>query len=403
MAAEGLTNPSRTSDAPEVSSTQRIALARGVPAEWLERLLAAHCAVVPSTPLEETAGDLLSMARELLEDAAVGVCIPEAHGKQLVVRLPPRERSLGPPDATRLFPEFEVEIALPILGEHDPTLHVASDDATRLLDGGPVRLFAARLADVFGSVIRASRAHARGQTQELRYLREQIIQLERLGSLGQMVAGIVHELNNPLTSIVAYADYLQKKADDPADVERLIRISEAAERIRRFARDLTEYASPRPAVAAPVVIDRVIDQALVYCEHELDSTGVFVERSFGPVKQVRGIADQLTQVFVNLFTNAAHAMRDHGGTLHITTVEAGEHGVEITISDEGHGIDAEALPRIFDPFFTTKTGGAGTGLGLSIVQRIVADHGGRIRAASNSPRGTVFRVELPTFEGPETR
>ena len=86
MAAEGLTNPSRTSDAPEVSSTQRIALARGVPAEWLDRLLAAHCAVVPATPLEETAGDLLSMARELLEDAAVGVCIPDAQGKQLVVR-----------------------------------------------------------------------------------------------------------------------------------------------------------------------------------------------------------------------------------------------------------------------------------------------------------------------------
>jgi two-component system, NtrC family, sensor kinase len=403
MAAEGLKNPSRISDAPEVSSTQRIALSRGVPAEWLERLLAAHCSVAPGSLLEETTGSLLAMARDLLEDMAVGVCIPDADGKQLVVRRPPRERRLGPSDATRLFPEFEVEIALLIPGEHNPTLHVASDDGTRLLDGGQVRLFAERLADVLGAVIRASRAHVRGQTQELRYLREQMIQLERLGSLGQMVAGIVHELNNPLTSIVAYADYLQKKSDDPSDVERLIRIGEAAERIRRFARDLTEYASPRPAVAAPVAIDRVIDQALVYCEHELDRTGVFVERSFSEVARVRGVADQLTQVFVNLFTNAAHAMRENGGMLQIRTVPSGEHGVAIIISDEGHGIDAETLPRIFEPFFTTKTGGVGTGLGLSIVQRIVADHGGQIRAASNAPRGTVFHVELPTFEGPEPR
>jgi signal transduction histidine kinase len=396
MAAEGLKNESHVSDMPpDVSSTQRLSLARSVPADWLDRLIVAHCAVRPSTPLEESANNLLTVAREILEDTAVGVCIPDRDGRQLVVRRSARVSQVGSHDATRLFPDFEFELAISIPGDHNPTLHVATDDGTRFAEEGPCRLFADRLAQVFGSVIRVSRAHERGQTQEIRYLREQMIQLERLGSLGQMVAGIVHELNNPLTSILAYADYIRKKMTDPADVERLMRISESAERIRRFARNLTEYASPRPAVPEPVAIDKVIDQALVYCEHELDKTGVLVERNFGAVQPVRGVADQLTQVFVNLFTNAAHAMRDQGGLLSITTTMVKGSGVEVTISDDGHGIAPEALPRIFEPFFTTKTGGSGTGLGLSIVHRIVADHGGHIRANGNSPRGTVFLVELP--------
>jgi two-component system, NtrC family, sensor kinase len=397
MAAEGLKNESRVSDTPpDVPSTQRISLARAVPVDWLDRLLVAHCSVGPSTPLEEATNHLLTVAREILsEETAVGVCIPDRHGHGLVVRRSERVSQVGSQDASRLFPEFEFELTLPIPGNHNPTLHVATDDASLFIDEGPSRLFADRLAQVFGSVLRASRAHERGQSQEIRYLREQMIQLERLGSLGQMVAGIVHELNNPLTSIVAYSDYLRRKTEDPADVERLMRISEAAERIRRFARDLTEYASPRPVVHGEVAIDRVIDQALMFCEHELDKTGILVERNFGPVKPVRGAADQLTQVFVNLFTNAAHAMRDQGGLLSITTMMALDHRVEITITDDGHGIDPETLPRIFEPFFTTKTGGTGTGLGLSIVHRIVVDHGGRIHANGNSPRGTVFRVELP--------
>jgi two-component system NtrC family sensor kinase len=141
----------------------------------------------------------------------------------------------------------------------------------------------------------------------------------------------------------------------------------------------------------------VIDQALVYCEHELDKTGVLVERNFGAVQPVQGVADQLTQVFVNLFTNAAHAMRDQGGLLSITTSMVNDLDVEVLVTDDGHGIDPEALPRIFEPFFTTKMGGTGTGLGLSIVHRIVADHGGRIQANGNSPRGTVFHVELPVL------
>jgi C4-dicarboxylate-specific signal transduction histidine kinase len=262
-----------------------------------------------------------------------------------------------------------------------------------------ILLFLDRLALVVGSVIRNQRAGQRAPSTDVHRLQDQVIQLEKLASLGQMVAGIVHEINNPLTSIVAYSDYLRKKGEragsDQADVDRLSRINEAAERILRFSRDLTEYSRPRKVVPASVPIHDVIDRALVFCEHELDQTGVMVERNFGEIHPVRGVAGQLTQVFVNLFTNAAHAMRDQGGLLTITTSMPREGEVEVIVTDDGHGIDQDTLPKIFDPFFTTKVDGRGTGLGLSIVRSIVTNHGGRILAGSNSPSGTVFKVELP--------
>ncbi len=152
---------------------------------------------------------------------------------------------------------------------------------------------------------------------------------------------------------------------------------------------------------APVAIHDVIERALVFCEHELETTGVMVARSFGDVRPVRGVAGQLTQVFVNLFTNAAHAMRAEGGMLSIVTTMTDEE-VTVTVADDGHGIDAEHRDRIFVPFFTTKTDGTGTGLGLSIVRNIVQSHGGRIAASDNAPRGTVFVLELPLAAAPKS-
>src|SRR5262249_37510673 len=161
--------------------------------------------------------------------------------------------------------------------------------------------------------LRHARAYERSRANnaEVGVLQAQVIQSEKLASLGQIAAGVVHELNNPLTSIVAYSDYLRKKGErngaDVADLERLTRINEAAERILRFSRDLIAYSRPSTEVPAPVAIHDVIDRALVFCEHVLERTGVMVERTFGDVKLVRGVAGQLTQVFVNLFTNACQA------------------------------------------------------------------------------------------------
>jgi two-component system, NtrC family, sensor kinase len=404
MSADGVRSLSDRARTSEVPSAERISLSRNVPPDWLDRLLVVYAALSPTAPLPESAGTLLALGVEVLEDVALGACIPDADGRQIVVRCPDRVSQVGDPDAARLFPEHDGERTFPIPGEEGATLHIGAHDRERLSEA-PIQLFLDRLAQVLGAVIRTHRALHRAPSPELHRLQDQVIQLEKLASLGQMVAGIVHEINNPLTSIVAYSDYLRKKGErtgsDPGDVDRLARINEAAERILRFSRDLTEYSRPRKVVPASVPIHDIIDRALVFCEHDLDQTGVMVERNFGDIHPVRGVAGQLTQVFVNLFTNAAHAMRDQGGLLTITTSMPRPGEVEVIVTDDGHGIDQETLPKIFDPFFTTKVDGRGTGLGLSIVRSIVDNHGGRIRASGNSPKGTVFLVDLPVAASPE--
>lgn len=390
----------------DVPLTHRKASAREVPAAWLDRLLMAASDVAPETSVAGAVATILDAVAQPLEGVALGVCAPDENSGQIVVRRNAREGASAGSDPTRLFPEFLSERVFEIPHDEGSTLHVACDDGSLLADQTPLDGFADRLALALGSTIRNARAFARTarHAAELRGLQAQVIQSEKLASLGQIAAGIVHELNNPLTSIVAYSDYLRRKAErsssDPTDIERLRRINEAADRILRFSRDLIAYSRPSAEVPAPVAIHDIIDRALVFCEHVLDQTGVQVERDFADVPAVRGVAGQLTQVFVNLFTNAAQAMQESGGNLRIVTRLLNETEVAVTISDEGHGIDSDHLPRIFEPFFTTKTDGTGTGLGLSIVRNIVQAHGGRIRAGGAVPRGTVFFVELPIAAQP---
>jgi signal transduction histidine kinase len=401
MGAEGLKAEQRES---EIPITHRKATRRDLPAEWLDGLLVASCEIQPDSTVAQAAGILVGAATELLPDAAIGVRVPSCVTGCVVVRRSPRgEEFTDSRDPTRLFPEFLHEHVVPIPGDDGSTLHLASDDESRFTGTGVTEALIDRLTLLLATAIRNARVfeRARRHRAEVQQLEAQVIQTSKLASLGQMAAGIMHELNNPLTSIVAYSDYLYKKAArsgvDLADVERLGRINEAAERILRFSRDLMAYSRPSPAVPAAVAIHAVIDRALVFCDHVLEATRVQVERDFGDVPLVRGIAAQLTQVFVNLFTNAAHAMAaTHGGRLSIKTdLTPTEDAVSITIRDEGHGIEAANLDKIFEPFFTTKTDGTGAGLGLSIVRNIMTSHDGKIRAYAHSLKGTVFYLELP--------
>src|SRR5690606_18109314 len=149
-------------------------------------------------------------------------------------------------------------------------------------------------------------------------------------------------------------------------------IGEAAERILKFSRDLVAYARPSTDIPGPVVLNEVIDKAIVFCEHEFGKNGIAVHQAIeADLPPVRGIAGQLTQVFVNLFTNAAHAMQQTGGTLEITAQLLDEEMVLVQVADSGVGIPDQDIEQIFEPFYTTKVDGAGTGLGLSIVRDIV--------------------------------
>jgi len=238
----------------------------------------------------------------------------------------------------------------------------------------------------------------------LRRLEEQVVHAEKLATLGQLAAGVVHELNNPLTSISVYAERLHQKASadpeaDPTDVERLGRIVQAAERILRFTGDLVTYARPATEPPKPLAPGEVVEQALVFCEHVVRDTQAEVELAVGEgLPPILGVRGQLHQVFINLFTNACHAMPEGAGKLVVRAELTAKRAVAIHVSDNGAGIPLEQQDTIFEPFFSTKGEGEGTGLGLSIVRNILQQHGGAIEVKSELGEGTTFTVVLPSAE-----
>ena len=377
-----------------------------LPARTIERLLALW------TELPIAAGDravtraVVDAVASLLPDWLVGACLVPVNGAaQEVIRASEatEERAAGS-DPTRLFPgaSYERVVAIEPGGS---TLHLASEDPACEEERSPSSALLDRAAAVARRGLELSRmqTHAMESLAEARSLNAHIAQAEKLASLGQIAAGVVHELNNPLTSIVAYTDYLIRKAavrpsgPDADEIDRLRRISESAGRMLRFTRDLVSYARPSSETPVQVSLHLVIDQAVAFCEHVLAGAGVTVERHFAPnLPPVRGKPEQLAQIFVNLVTNACHAMAAGGGTLKVTTRE--EPGVVcVELADTGHGIQAEHVPHVFTPFFTTKTSGAGTGLGLAIVKSILDGHGGTIRASSEPGKGATFLVTLPVW------
>ncbi len=362
-------------------------------AELLDRLLVASCEMPFDAEVSNVVETFVSIAADALPETVIAVRFPKAEGNVA---------------SERLFPNFTHERIIEIPTNEGVTMHVASDERARVFPDAPLEMFLARFVMTIGVALRRARmdVEARAQHARVHDFETKLVHTSRLASFGQIAADIVHEINSPLTSVLAYSDYLHQKASrsggEPADVERLARLHQAAERIHGFTRDLLAYARPRQAVATAVAIHDVIDQALVFCDYVLDDYDVTVARAFGDVPAVRGIPDQLTQIFVNLFTNAAHAMRQHGGSLTIqTSVIAGTSTVRVKVEDEGHGIAPEHLEKIFEPYFTTKPEGVGSGLGLSIVRSIVTAHGGNIRAYARANQGAVFEVDLPMEVRPD--
>ena len=241
---------------------------------------------------------------------------------------------------------------------------------------------------------------------EMRRLEDQVIQAEKLATLGQLAAGVVHELNNPLTSISIYSEYLLAKAQtqahaDPSDTEKLRRIVENGERMLRFTRDLVTYARPSSEQPDTVLVHDVLDQALVFCEHVVRRNNTSIERDYShQLPPIRAIKGQLHQVFINLITNACHAMSDRAGCLRVAAEHVdGANTVTVRLTDNGPGIPRDHQELVFEPFFSTKREGEGTGLGLSIVRKIVQQHSGTVRVESESGRGTTFEIALPIAVG----
>lgn len=237
--------------------------------------------------------------------------------------------------------------------------------------------------------------------QDHRSMEHQIIQADKLATLGQIAAGVVHEINNPLTSVTVYADYLVKKykreAKDQADIAKLEKILEGSNRILKCARDLVNYAKPSGEQIDVLSLNDIIEQSISFCEHVLGKTSTILNKKLASeLPPFYGVQDQLQQVAINLITNACQALPSNGGEISIRTFVSGPGTISFEVEDSGVGIKDSDLPHIFEPFFTTKMPGDGTGLGLSIVKRVVDFHKGHISVFSQPGKLTSFCITLPT-------
>jgi two-component system, NtrC family, sensor kinase len=241
------------------------------------------------------------------------------------------------------------------------------------------------------------------RTRELHHVQAQLVRSEKLASLGELVAGIAHEINNPLTGILIYSSLISSDArlDQmlKGDIDVIVRETERCAKIVKGLLDFSRESTPHKSLTS---LDSIMDAALTLVSHQSHFQNITVIKDCRyPVQPAMVDPSQVEQVLVNILLNAGQAMPE-GGILTITTgtCDDGEH-VYATIADTGHGIPEENLKKIFDPFFSTKES-RGTGLGLSVSYGIINNHGGTIDVESTVGTGTTFTITLPKGEADGT-
>ncbi len=279
-------------------------------------------------------------------------------------------------------------------GERPPSLTVRSTILRRIL-----RLTAAPLGEVAGQgavVILVE------DVTEQRSLEAQLIQSEKLAAVGQLVSGVAHELNNPLTSIAGLSEFLQERAGIPAaEREHLRVIHEQADRAGRIVRNLLTFVRQGTPGNATLDLNDIVEHTALLVAYELRLRGItLTEERSGPLP-IRGNRDELQQVLLNLVTNAGHAVRDlpeEQPRIITITTERQNGRAAIRVRDTGAGVPAAMVPQLFTPFFTTKEPGKGTGLGLSLSYRIVEAHGGILGYQTAPDGGAEFGFSLPLVD-----
>jgi signal transduction histidine kinase len=377
------------------------------------------------------------------EEEALELALPIGH--PLCARLLEQRDALGRADfddepdlevreACRdVFDQLEVELLVPILfggellgaigvGHKLSGERLVAEDRQLLLtlaNQSSIAIQNARAFDEIADLNATLEARVEERTRELHQAQSQLMQSEKMRSLGQLVAGVAHELNNPIGFVHANLqlldEYVQRLAAAQragTDTERieaaiaklLARSREGTERVKQIVADLRTFSRMDHAELAEVDLNEEIERTLALMEPRFRH-GVEVVRDFGELPRVRRYAGQLNQVFLNLLMNACDAI-DGKGTIRIRTRARpgvgpeGASGVRIEFHDDGPGIPPEVQSRIFEPFFTTKPVGQGTGLGLSISYGIVERHGGRMLVGSAPGEGTTFVIELPLASRP---
>jgi two-component system NtrC family sensor kinase len=236
----------------------------------------------------------------------------------------------------------------------------------------------------------------RDQTEE-RLLQERLLQSEKMASVGQLVSGVAHELNNPLTGVMGFAQLLLARDLDETMRGQVQRIYSEAERASKIVQNLLSFARRRKPTKETADINALLQRVLELRSYEFTIRNISLDMTLDArMPNVWVDPDQVQQVFFNVIKNAEQAMIDAHGGGRLTVVTSGTaDGVRISIADDGPGVPPEIQRRIFDPFFTTKEAGEGTGLGLTICYNIIDEHGGRLWTENLAAGGAVFQIELP--------
>ncbi len=290
-------------------------------------------------------------------------------------------------------------VTRPLRELHDSVEAVGRGDFTRRV---PVRSRdeCGELATVFNQMtgnLQSSRAQLEKTVETLKTTQAQLIQSEKLSAVGEFVAGVTHELNNPLATVMGFSELLQKADVGEEHRRHLDMIFKSAQRCQKIVQSLLSFARRRQPERKPVSVNALVEAVLEIVSYPLRTGNIEVVKQFGPhLPMVLADAHQIQQVLLNIINNARQAMEAHQprGQIKITT-EVHEPNVRITIRDNGPGIPEKNLRRIFDPFFTTKEVGKGTGLGLSLCYGIIKEHGGSITPLSRPGEGATFVIELP--------
>jgi signal transduction histidine kinase len=256
------------------------------------------------------------------------------------------------------------------------------------------------LGGILSSVILSARRYRELQEriEAQRQAENRLIRSARLAAVGEMAAGIAHELNNPLTSVIGFVELvledLEKNSPNFADLELAMR---EAQRAREVVRRLLDFSRQSGNIFLQSDLNELLKEVLQLMQHQMETSGIQIELAMVELPEIQINPNQIKQVALNLFQNALQAMPS-GGTLTLQTGVEGSNGerkVYFSIRDTGEGIPPDLYERIFEPFFTTRTVGEGTGLGLSVSYGIVTSHGGHIDVVSELGRGSCFTVWLP--------
>jgi two-component system NtrC family sensor kinase len=256
------------------------------------------------------------------------------------------------------------------------------------------------LATVFNQMtenIKQSRAQIEKTVETLKNTQAQLIQSEKLSAVGEFVAGVAHELNNPLAAVVGFSEMLKDHDADTKNRRYIEMIYKAAQRCQKIVQSLLSFARRHQHERKPMSLNSMVEAVLEMLNYQLRTSNIEVITQLDPsLPVVLADGHQIQQVLLNIINNARQAIESHqsGGQIRIVT-ETSSNNVQIIVCDNGPGIPEENLLRIFDPFFTTKQVGQGTGLGLSLCYGIIKEHGGNITPASRPGEGATFIIQLP--------